>query len=956
MKRLWLGVLLLVSISLSAQHEITGSLRNERGEPIDFATVCLYSYSGTDSTMVQGVQTNLDGEFTLVKVKRGKYQLLLSSVGYVEQKVAINMTNKDLTLSPITLKEDIQALDELQVKGHAAEMTVKGDTLEYNTSAYKVGENAMVEDLLKKMSGVEVDTEGNVTVNGESITGIRIDGKKFFGDDVQAATKNIPAEMIEKIQVIDEKSDMAKLTGFEDDNTERIINLQLKSDRKKGLFGNFGGGLGADMVTDNGKWFDYNKNFFSEDFRYNANAFMNILLGESQTTVIGGANNTNSLRTGRGRGPFGGQNSGITWAENLGVNTNIAGKKGWLYGGDVQMTHSYNDTRTKSEKEQWSDEYTYNQNDTISKQSRTWDVKTRLEFDWTIDSLNTLLIKPEIAYTHSRTDQYKGYDYFRNNDSTTIGKQGNNGTTQDISAALKLIYSHKFLKPGRTLTLNGNVSFTNSLTDSHNFSDNRYLELGIDTTTNQWTDKTQNSLNYEIKASFVEPIYKTNHFIETALTFSQNNRWSEKNQYNDSLKTGLDAEYSNSMQNRYYSEALEVNYKWIEQYFDLTVGIKLNPSQTHNITEYGSGLKRDTMVSVFNFSPNASFKYKFGKKEFARIQYRGNSTQPTINQLEPVKDNSNSMNETVGNPGLLPSFGHTLRFMYSKYNEKHFSSIMTGIRGSFTKDALVNNSIYDQTGKLYQQTVNANGIPFSVNADLMYNAPFAKKMMQVHTRTSVGYSRRLAYIRKEMSAEDIDAMMMSGVWSLGDESRTGNLQAQEELTLRFTHDIVDIGAKGQFTYSYTHNNISTVSTRNVFNYSVTGDVTFHLPKSWEISTDIGYTNRIGYGDNLGDLSEVLWNATISKAWTNASIALSAYDMLNQKKNVVQTVGENYVQYQRYNTLPTYFMFTFTYKLNRMGSLKATGKAGKMQEMIEQNPTGMENKGRMMPPMGPPPGE
>jgi hypothetical protein len=256
-------------------------------------------------------------------------------VGFNEHSQWVEMKQQDLDLPAIRLVEQVQHLAEVSVQGKAAEMTVKGDTIEYNTAAYQVSETATVEDLLKKMNGVEVDKEGNVTINGESIKAVRIDGKKFFGDDVQTATKNIPADMIDKIQVIDEKSDMAKLTGFEDEDTERIINLSLKKDRKKGLFGNYSGGLGADMVTDDGGWFDYGNpsygktdaermlHFIENDARYNANIFTNLLLGESQTTILAGANNTNEIRSRRGRGWFGGQNQGVTASENLGVNTNI---------------------------------------------------------------------------------------------------------------------------------------------------------------------------------------------------------------------------------------------------------------------------------------------------------------------------------------------------------------------------------------------------------------------------------------------------------------------------------------------------------------------------------------------------------------------------------------------------------------------------------------------------------
>lgn len=945
------SLLLLCAISVCAQHTLQGKVvSSTTGEVVEMAAVRLFSYSGSDSVMVQGVQTDFDGWYRLENVRKGNYKLIVSSVGYKQQAVAVTMAASEQTLKTIRLQEDVQALSEVEVKGHAAEMTVKGDTLEYNTSAYKVGENDMVEDLLKKMSGIEVDTEGNVKVNGESVTGIRIDGKKFFGDDVQAATKNIPADMIEKIQVIDEKSDMAKLTGFDDDESERIINLTLKESKKKGVFGNFAGGLGADMVADNGKWFGYNNRFMQEDFRYNASAFLNLLVGESQTTLIGGANNTNEMRSGRGRGAFGGQNSGITWTENLGVNTNIAGKNGWLYGGDAQMTHSYNDTRTQSEKEQWTDDYTYQQNDTTSKQSNTWDVKGQLEFEWTIDDANKLIIKPEISYTRSLTDSYKAYDYYKDGDTTTVGEQRNDGLSGEIGAKLKLIYNHKFHRPGRTLTLNGTVNFSNSLSNSHNYALNDFVSLGTTELTNQWTDKTQNALSYEVKASYVEPVWKTNHFLETALTFSQNNRWSEKNQYNDSLRTQLDAEYSNALTNRFFSEVMEVNYKWVEKNFDLTAGLKLNPSQTVSETVYGDGTVLERQNNVWNFSPNASFKYKFGKKEFARIQYRGTSSQPTITQMEPVKDNSNSMSETIGNLNLLPAFRHTLRFMYSRFNQDRFSSIMTGLRATLTKDALVSNKIYDTAGKVYQQTVNAQGKPFSVDADLMYNTPFGNKLFQFNTRTSVGFQRRIAYVTREMSAEDIAALIEEDRWVLGDESRTDNVQVSENLTLRFTHEVVDIGVRGNFAYSFTHNNLTEKSNSNVFNWSVTGDLTFHLPRNWELATDIGYTDRIGYGQNLGNLSEILWNASISKTWSVGTLSLKTYDMLNQRKNIVQTIGESYVQYQRYNTLPTYFMLSFTYKLNRMGDLKAKGKAGKMQEMME---SGFDPSKGGMPP-GPPP--
>lgn len=939
--------------------------------PIEMATVRLFAFSHNrkDSTLVQGAQTDMDGAFVLSGIRAGSYTLYVSSVGFDEAIQAVQMPDEHLDLPTIRLREAVMHLAEVSVRGHAAEMTVKGDTIEYNTAAYQVGENAMVEDLLKKMNGVTVDKEGNVTVNGESVTAVRIDGKKFFGSDVQAATKNIPAEMIEKVQVIDEKSDMAKLTGFEDDESERIINLTLKQDRKKGVFGNYSGALGADMVTENGKWMNYGdaaygattgertRHFFQDDFRYNASLFTNILLGESQTTIIGGANNTNEIRSGRGRGPFSGQNAGITWSENLGVNTNVDltsrvtqrdANTSLLFGGDAAINHSYNDTQTQTNKQSYTEDATYANTDSTNKISQSWDANVRLELEYQIDSVNKLFLQPRISYTNSRYSAHNAYTYHREEERINDGYQDQTSLSEDITASLRAIYNHKFTRPGRALTMTGNIDFTNTKGQTQTYAWDNILSLAQ---VDQHTLSGNNALSYSLKTSYVEPIYRNNHLLEIAATFSGKDRASHKDQYSMDSLSGeyqYDSVYSSVLNNHLYTEQLELNYRWVEQKFDLTLGARVLATQTHSTTMYGEVLARDTLYNQWNWSPNIQFKYKFGKKEFARIIYRGNVTQPTITQMEPVRNNSDAMSETVGNLSLQPAFRHNLMVMYSRFNTDRMSSIMTGIRGTLTKDALVGNSIYDETGKLYQQTVNADVLPWNIGADFMYNTPFANKLMQFNTRTAVSYNQRVGYTLREQSAAEIERMIDEGTMMRGETSRTGNMQVSEDMALRLTHSIIDVGLRGNVTYSRTQNTLNTNSLSNVLNWTVTGDLTLHLPQSWNIATDCGYTARYGY-TGLTDINEVIWNASVDKSWQNATLALKVYDLLHQKKNIVQVVGDNYVSYQKYNTLPTYFMLTFTYKLNRMGSLKAKGMGGHIQEMIE----GGQKPG--MPPMGPPPG-
>jgi hypothetical protein len=987
---LFLGAMSIVTF---AQKTLSGTILSKtEGNPVEMATVRLFAFPAAsmptpspgmgnmpaspegmpappanlpDSIFVQGAQTYYDGIFILSNIRPGKYKLIISSVGFKEYTKWVEMKNEDLDLPTIRLEEQVQHLEEVSVQARAAEMTVKGDTIEYNTAAYQVSETATVEELLKKMNGVEVDKEGNVTINGEEIKGVRIDGKKFFGDDVQTATKNIPADMIEKIQVIDEKSDMAKLTGFEDDEGERIINLSLKKDRKKGVFGNYSGALGADMVTDNGGWFDYGNSaygatdaarmlhFIENDARYNANIFTNLLLGESQTTIIGGANNTNEIRSRRGRGWFGGQNAGVTASENIGVNTNIDfnskiekkdDKTSLLFGGDATINHSNNDTRTLSNKESYSEEATYIDRDSTIKRTNSWDAQMRLEIEYQIDSMNKLILRPQISYTNTASNQNNDYVFDRDSVRINDGYQHQRSMQEEIGASMRAIYNHKFAKPGRTLTMRANVNFKNTDKKDTTYAWDRMTDtVLVDQNTFSWN----NSLSYSLRTSFVEPIYGKNHFLETVLSLSGSNRNSVKNQYtmHPILEEYLyDSIFSNELSTNMYTEQLELNYRWVSEKIDLTAGARVLATQTYSKTYYGGTLSRDTLYNRFNWSPNVRFRYKFGKKEFARINYRGRVNEPTIQQMEPVRNNSDAMNETVGNMGLNPAFNHNIFAMYSRFNQEKFSSIMTGLRATLTQDALVNNTIYDQTGKRYLQTVNADMIPWNIGADFMSNTPFCKKMFQFHSRTAVSYNQRVAYVLREQDADHIAQMIEANTLPLGDASKTGNFRMSSDLTLRFTHKIVDIGVKNTNIYSLTHNSLNKKNVSHVGDWIISGDVTFHLPKAWNIATDISYTSRYGY-EGLNDVNEVIWNFSVDKTWANSTLTLKVYDLLNDKKNIVQTVNETSVSYQKFNTLPTYFMLTYTYKLNRMGGLKATGAAAWQQQMIESG-------GR--PPMGPPP--
>lgn len=892
--------LLVFTVSLSAQRSIQSSVFDAKnGQAIEMATVRLLKQK--DSALVQGAQTDMKGAFTLPKVKSGNYILVISSVGYHEYKRNLTMDNKDLILKNIQLNENVKLLNELEVKGTAAQLVVKGDTVEYNATAFKTQENAAVEELLKKLPGVEVTSDGKITVNGEEIKKIRVDGKKFFEGDIEQATKNLPADMIEKIQVLEQKSDMALLTGFEDGDTERIINLTTKPNRRKGIFGNMGAGAGVDI---------------NNDFRYDGSLSLNIMRGESQTNINAGANNLNTSRGSRGRGSWGGANSGITVSQNIGVNNNTIVNEKFKIGGDVTLNHSNNLSETETERTSYISEKTYDDWSESTSGNDRYSTNMRLEAEWKIDTLRTIVFQPNIGYNQTESYSSRQYRYLTEGDSTSWGNSNNSGFSNSLSGGLNIIYNQKSAqKKGRSFTLNLRTGFSESNSDNLNLSNKFTNDTSI--LIDQNTLNRSNNFNSSLRMSFVEPLWNNKNMLEAAVSVSNNTTKSVKEQFGKDLNgdyTIFNDEYSNNFENIFFRESIELNYRYTEQNYNVMLGINGEPSQTRNLREYGNGFVRDTTYGVFNFAPTGRFQYNFGRKTFARIDYRGRTQQPSIDQMQPVKNNSDLMNETVGNPSLNPAFSHNLRLMYSQFNDKTFSSFSTFLNTNLTKDALVSNRIYDSSLKQYNQTVNLKGaMPLSLNWNVMFNTPIIQKRLHFNTNTSTGYRTQYGFVSRGINNDDIDIDNLL----IGASNFTRTYNAAEEISLTFTHDVIEMGVRGRIGYNNSLNSQKNVVTET-WDWMGRGNLVIRFPYDFTLSSDIAYSDRAGY-TNM-DQSEIMWNASLDKSLfkKKGTLSFRANDILRQRLNIRQTIGDNYVQYSRYNTLPSFFIVNFTYKISQFG--------------------------------------
>jgi len=911
--------LFLLSINAFSQYSISSTVFDQtNGGAMEAVGIRLMA--AKDSAFIKGAQTDDKGDFTLTQIPNGQYILQVSYIGYITQTVNVTVAGKNLSLKAFHLVEDAKMLSEVVVKGTAAQMTVKGDTLEYNAAAFKTNENAVVEDLLKKLPGVEITSDGKIMVNGEEVKKIRVDGKKFFEGDNEMATKNIPADAIEKIQVLDQKSEMAQLTGFEDDDTEKIINLTFKKSRKKGTFGNITAGLGKDICD--GEW------------RYDANGFLNKINGDYQHTITAGANNVNTARSSRGRGGFN-MNTGITENQNLGYNLSGVVNPKLDIGGDVSGSHTRNTQENEINKTTYVDSLTYFNNSKYFNVNDMWRTNVRLEADWKPDSANTFIFRPDFNYSRTNINNSNKFSYLTGNDTTSLGKTTNDGINTTYGANMRTTFSHKFDKKGRTFTARADFGFSQTDRQNINIQTNEIL---TNNNINQQTFNKSSRQNFDVRLSWVEPLWSVNNLLEIVADIEGYFNQSQKKQYQinpaDGTYSIFDSKYSNDFRTNFFKQGYSLNYLFTQKLYNLTAGIKIEPSQTFS---YGS---REYKNSVVNFAPNFRFQYNFEKKKFVRINYRGRTQQPSIDQMQPVKDNSDLMSETVGNPALNPAFSHNLRLMYSAFNQNTFSSFTTMLFANLTQNALLNNTIYDTTGKRYSQTINGKDVlPFMGGANVNFNTPLVKKLLQFNTNTNISFNKQYGYNKRGVIPTDInvDSFPKPDIENLSKSQRFG---AGERLALTFTNDFIEIGANGGLQYSNSRSNMNNNKITETYDWTVGGNVVLHLPLKFTLSSDINYTTRAGYSTDF-DQKELLWNASLDKEIFKgaAVITLKAFDILQQRLNIRQTIGDNYIQNTKYNTLQSYVMLSFSYKFNRFAGMSSS-EANKYSQPQQDRPFGM----------------
>lgn len=880
-----------------------------------------------DSILETFTRAKQDGTFELQTPNEGSYIVLISFPSFVDYVDVVKLSTEKpvINMGQISMVTRSHLLTEFVLKQQIAAIKIKGDTTEYVADSFNVRENATVEELLKKLPGIQVNKNGEITAQGEKVQKILVDGEEFFTDDPAIVSKSLQAKAVDKVQVFDKKSEQAEFTGIDDGTREKTINLKLKDNMKRGYFGKAVAGGGTDGFYEN---------------QLMLNAFKN----KRKLSVFGIAANTGKMGLGwEDRDKFGGGDGGVTTFnddggmttvyegdnDNIGWNGQYNGQglpQAWTGGAhysnkwfedNLHLSSNYRYAKQNISTEGYTltqynlDSFQY-YNDQRKNSFSTGDRhRADLMLDYKIDSLASLRLTANAGYkqTDSRED-------FTSTSVDTMGTIFNENERHNNSSALakninsSLSYRKKFNKKGRTFSAIFNERYTN--TDVESYLNSEVTTL-LDTTVQRIDQRKDNtSENFQITGtlSYTEPLSKV-MFIEANYGLTINNSFTRLLSYNRNNTDGkydiLDSLFSSNYDFDILTHKGGSNLRFVFKKLNLSFGGAI-ASTKFSQTDNFRNITYDRNFT--NFFPSASISYRPRQQRSMSFNYNGGTQQPSIDQIQPLRQNTDPLNISIGNPALRQEFNHRFNLRFNDYKVFSGTYIYSGVGFTFVNDDISRTEqIADNLIRTYQY----------INVDGNYNGwlwgGWGRSIRELDMRAGLNVNGNIS--KTNSFINDIKNTNDNKGISLG-------------INLDYEKDsLCEIGLNFDVNYNSNFASVNKART-NYFTYSTNLDIRFELPKKFEIGTDINWDIRqkVAAFDNNNNV--FLWNAYVSKKFLKGDaleLRFTGYDILNQNKGFSRVAYANTVTEQNYNTIRRYGMLSLIWNFTKSAAAAPAEEAG-----------------------------
>lgn len=914
--------LILLSFSSRAQSR-TGVVK---GNVVDTATkkflasATINVLDAKDSTLVSFGRSRENGSFEIGRLANGNYLLLVTYTGFAKVQKNFSITpdqqTAEFAVIPMTSNATLAEVTVL-----AAPVAIKGDTVEFNANSFKVAKpNAVVEDLLKRLPGVEVDKDGNIKANGQDVKRILVDGKQFFGNDPKLATKNLQADMVNKVQVFEKKSDKSEFTGFDDGNAEPTINLTLKNDKRQGVFGRTSAGYGTSD-------------------RYQANGNLNSFKKGQQVSVIGQANNTNqqgfsltdalsfgggNAGGGGGRGItslIGGGNNqqGITATQAIGGNFNHF-KNPKL---DFNSSYFFNGTQLRNDYDlqrlSFVGDTTQLYREPGSNARNNNNHRINMSMDWRIDSSNSIKIVPSITFQETENNTEKKYNtYGQSGGVLTNGSTSTQSSNSGYNLNTTALWRHKFPRAGRT--------FSTQFSFGRNISDGSGNQLTVNTqykgnavnridSINQINTSRAVAGNFGVDVSYTEPMSRRS-LMEFNAFYRSNNSTNDRKTFDYNRATGNydrpNFRLTNFFDNEYEYAGGGVTFKENFTGWNFSIGARAQQATLRSLVQ---GKTEPISQSFFNILPSAQIQIGKNRYRNFRLFYNGNTQNPSVTQLQPIEDISDPLNITRGNPNLKQAFSNNFRINYNSFDPYTMKSFFLFANARQVFNAITSSDSIGVFGGRYTTYDNVNG-NYNLNANMNIGLPvkLGETRANVNLSTGAGTSRTVNLLNKK-------------------ENRIINLNLSQRVSINYSFkELFDIGFGGSVAWNRARYSLQPVQNTNFYTYTADFETNWYLPKNFTIGSDIAFNANTGRAAGFNQ-QFTLWNAYIAKSVMKnkrGEIRLRANDILNQNTGLNRTTTGNYVEDTRFTVLRRYFMLSLTYNLSKLGGIM--GNAPRMMRM------------------------